>query len=84
MPILRHHKGVCSMTKSKPKKTKEKPYHIAYYVVDSTPAMRKFKSIKEMDTFLKEFAERYAGEDHYSGTYVDFCITNILGEIKFL
>lgn len=66
------------------KKVTKKPYHVVYYTVDSTPAMRKFNSIEDMETFFKEFKKRYPKEDKLSGTFLDFSITNISGEIKFL
>lgn len=66
------------------KKATKKSYHVVYYVIDSIRAMRKFNSIEEMETFFKEFEERYPKEDKNSGNFLDFSITNISGEIKFL
>jgi len=39
----------------KTKSENTKLYHLAYYVEDSTPAMRKFNSLKDMRTFFREF-----------------------------
>jgi hypothetical protein len=72
------------MKKKATKKTKSKPYHVVYYVEDATPAMRKFYSLEDMETFFREFNAQYDKEGRYTGTYLDFCITNISGEIKFL
>lgn len=77
------------MKKSTTKKTKNKVYHIVYYVENCTPAMRKFKSIKDMETFFEEFKDRYyktgfdGGQQDLS-SYLDFYITDISGEVKFL
>jgi len=65
------------------KKSKDKLFHIVYYVENCTPAMRKFTSIKDMETFFKEFEERYP-KVPYSDNFLDFYITSISGEVKFL
>ena len=72
------------MKKKDAKKPKSKLYHVAYYVENGSPAMRRFESLEDMNTFFKEFEERYPKEDKYSGSYLDFCITDISGKIKFL
>ena len=59
-------------------------YHMVYYVEDSTPAMRKFNTLEDMETFFKEFEARYPKECEWDGYYLDFCVTNIFGEITFL
>ena len=59
-------------------------YHIVYYVVNSTPGMQKFHCLEDMETFFKEFKSQFPNNVDSSGTYLDFCITNIYGEIKFL
>jgi hypothetical protein len=59
-------------------------YHMVYYVEDGTPAMRKFNTLEDMETFFKEFQSRYPEGCEYEGYYLDFCVTNIYGEITFL
>lgn len=61
-----------------------KPYHIVYYVEDCTPGMRKFNSLKDMKAFFKEFESRYPKDVDPGGTFIDFYVTNISGEVKFL
>lgn len=65
-------------------KKSTEPYHIVYYVEDGFPGMRKFTSLTDMKTFFKEFKERYPKQSHEAGTFLDFSITNISGEVKFL
>ena len=74
------------VTKKPTKKSEvNEPYHIVYYTVDTAPAMRKFKTLDDMRIFFKEFEALYPKKNQYeSGSFLDFCITNISGKIKFL
>jgi len=72
------------MKKSPNFKKSTEPYHIDYYVENCTPGMRKFTSLKDMKTFFKEFEERYPKGSDPGGTFIDFYITNMSGEVKFL
>jgi hypothetical protein len=70
--------------KATKKTTEKKPYHLVYYVQNCTPAMQKFNSLDDMQTFFKEFEERYPKKGRDDGTFIDFYITDISGEIKFV
>lgn len=72
------------MAKKVDLKKSNKPFHIAYYVINCTPGMRMFSTLKDMKTFFKEFEERYPKGSDDNGTFVDFYVTNISGEVKFL
>lgn len=54
------------------------------YVVDSSPKMRKFKSLEDMATFVDKFQKKYP--DHMameSGHWIDYVITGVTGEVTF-
>lgn len=65
------------------KKSKDRPYHIAYYVENNIPSMRKFGSLKDMRAFFKEFKKYYPKGSESGDSFVHFYITNISGEVKF-
>jgi hypothetical protein len=52
-------------------------YHMVFYVDNSTPRFKKFKTIKSMNQFIMNFKH-----DPGNGYWIDYSITNITGEFK--
>ena len=76
------------MAKNAVKKTGNKgggAYHILMFVQDSTPYIKKFKTTDEMGKFIDAFNKKYPDEQAInSGYWLDFCITDITGDLHLL
>lgn len=65
-------------------KKKKDSYNLLFYVVNSTPTMKKFDTMEEMGEFVEKFQKKYP--DHMSidsGHWIDYVISDVRGEIHF-
>ena len=69
----------------KTKKTvkKKKSYNLLMYVVDCSPRIKKFGSLKEMQTFIDDFNKKYP-EEHYGDNWIDYVVTNVHGSVRMI
>jgi len=58
-----------------------KKYHLLQYVEGCSPKTRKFKSIKRLNQFIKEFEAKY-GKDSRGDNWIDYSVTNITGIVS--
>lgn len=75
------------MKKKSTKSTKTKKnesYNLLYYVSNSTPHMKKFETVYEMNKFIKRFQKKYPDDmSRNSGSWIDHAVHNVRGEIHF-
>jgi hypothetical protein len=65
-------------------KKKQVKHHLLMYVVNSSPAIKKFTSMDKMEKFVKEFQKKYPDEDAINtGSWIDYVVTGVTGEIYF-
>lgn len=74
------------MKKTKTKKTeKQEPYHLLMYVEDSNPKIKRFKTTDELGRFIDDFNKKWPDQEAMdSGYWMDYCISNITGDIHLL
>lgn len=71
-------------TVKKPNETKTETYHLLFFVVNSTPRVKKFRTTAEMGEFMDSFNKEYP-EDQYElyGSWLDLAVTEVNGEVHF-
>jgi hypothetical protein len=54
------------------------------YVEDSSPKIKKFVSMKDMEKFVADFEKKYPDPDGpRDGNWIDYCVTEVSGKITF-
>lgn len=71
-------------TKKSSKKSDTGPYHLLMYVLNSSPKLKRFYAMEEMEIFINKFHKKYPEvEAASSGYWIDFIVTNISGDVHF-
>jgi hypothetical protein len=64
------------------KKAKKTKYNLLMYVANSSPKIKRFDDIKDLNSFVAKFDLKYpdatAGE---TGYWIDYAVTGITGEL---
>src|ERR1035437_10124055 len=61
-----------------------KEYNLLMYVEDSSPKIKKFVSMKDMEKFVSDFEKKYPDPDGpRDGNWIDYCVTDVSGKITF-
>lgn len=60
-----------------------KKFHLLHYVSECTPKLKKFKTIKDLDTFVRDFEKKHPPGDRTGDYWIDYAVTNVTGLIYF-
>jgi len=68
----------------KPNKIKKETYHLLFYVLNTEPKVKKFKTTLEMGKFIDAFNREWPEDEcSISGSWTDLAICEVSGEIFF-
>jgi hypothetical protein len=71
-------------TVKKLSKAKKETYHLLFYVLNTEPKVKKFKTTAEMGKFIDDFNKEWPqSECSISGSWTDLAVTEVNGEIHF-